>query len=253
MSCNRTHCGVWNAACHSCGNTGCDTSADCCTTCGLNTSNLDISATNPNGSVQSSTICGCGAVLSDADCCTTCGLTINADGSAIRPPAPPRPRHRIGCYTSCGCRRRRRRPRPVPCCNAAQTDSPCPRHHHCSHSASVFHEEQELCQIYAVDQALLQGTLYPELNKPFAAIRQCPCTAHASCQQLEAFTLWELRLYLNTHPDDQRALALFQKLCRHADEGNYACAFLDDCDGHWHWLDDPWPWEHQDCGCGREG
>lgn len=58
------------------------------------------------------------------------------------------------------------------------------------------------------------------------------------------FAAWELRLYLNTHPGDERALELYKGLCRQLDAHSYAVVadeFLDDC--RWTWIDGPWPWE----------
>ena len=45
-------------------------------------------------------------------------------------------------------------------------------------------------------------------------------------QQIDAvqFAMWELHLYLDTHPDDISALALFKK---------YGVS----------WLKNPWPWD----------
>jgi len=66
------------------------------------------------------------------------------------------------------------------------------------------------------------------------------------------FSAWELRLYLDTHPCDERALAAYRQLCAANPGGkcNYACAVNDgggcSCgtdDKVWRWIDDPWPWE----------
>ena len=59
----------------------------------------------------------------------------------------------------------------------------------------------------------------------------------------------ELALYLDTHPDDQKALCLHRKYCKQAKELkdkyqkiygpltiNYPC-------NKWRWLEEPWPWE----------
>ncbi len=61
------------------------------------------------------------------------------------------------------------------------------------------------------------------------------------------FATWEVRLYLDTHPQDADALALYQRLCSES-EGmcNYACLCVNDaggCPARWSWLDNPWPWE----------
>jgi spore coat protein JB len=69
-------------------------------------------------------------------------------------------------------------------------------------------------------------------------------------QALE-FTALDLHLYLNTHPNDQRALADYSRAIREAarvkniyavsygplmaeDNVNQAC---------WKWIEEPWPWE----------
>ena len=119
------------------------------------------------------------------------------------------------------------------------------------HSAMVFHEEQPLTRTLAPEAALRQGSLFPELVKPMKGYGSCRTDNCASRLQQEAFRAWELRLYLNTHPDDQQALALWKCLCSDACKDNYATAFTGDCchGDCWKWLDDPWPWEMQDCDC----
>lgn len=65
------------------------------------------------------------------------------------------------------------------------------------------------------------------------------------------FALRELNLYLDTHPDCRRALALFGKYrdLRDAAVAEYVKMYgpivpeqnLDE--QHWSWIDEPWPWE----------
>ena len=63
------------------------------------------------------------------------------------------------------------------------------------------------------------------------------------------FALDELNLYLDTHPDDKRALCLHNKYARILKDlerdyqrvygpltANYPC-------NKWRWIEDPWPWE----------
>ena len=63
------------------------------------------------------------------------------------------------------------------------------------------------------------------------------------------FAIVELGLYLDTHPDDERALCLHRKYARELKELkdkyqkvygpltiNYPC-------NKWRWLEEPWPWE----------
>lgn len=109
---------------------------------------------------------------------------------------------------------------------------------------------QEIGEIYQSESALLAGTLFPELHKPLNGY--CPHNGNCGteCQQA-AFAAWELRLYLNTHPHDEEALALFRKLCKEAEGENYATTFLTDdcCASGWSWVKNPWPWEYS-CNCG---
>ena len=75
-------------------------------------------------------------------------------------------------------------------------------------------------------------------------------------KQLSAaqFAMWELHLYLDTHPDDVHALALHnkykQKYCMLKDEfeSKYYKLTAMDAQGV-QWLRDPWPWEKEGCGC----
>lgn len=115
----------------------------------------------------------------------------------------------------------------------------------------VFGVSQQLGNIYPAETAILRGTLYPELDKPLACAASPSGCAAPSCSQTAAFSAWEVRLYLNTHPDDECALKLYQQLCQQAPRPNYACTFAPCMDhGRWTWIDDPWPWECEANGKG---
>lgn len=110
-------------------------------------------------------------------------------------------------------------------------------------------EMQEIDEIFESESALRAGTLFPELHKPMNGYYPCDENC-GTCKQAAAFAAWEMRLYLNTHPNDKEALALFRKLCKEAEEENYATTFLTDecCMSNWNWVKNPWPWEY-DCQC----
>ena len=65
------------------------------------------------------------------------------------------------------------------------------------------------------------------------------------------FAIKELNLYLDTHPNCRRALALFNRYrtLRKSAVDEFVRRFgpvtPDDTDDqqHWTWIDDPWPWE----------
>ena len=67
------------------------------------------------------------------------------------------------------------------------------------------------------------------------------------------FTLKELNLYLDTHPNCRRALEMFRryKELRGNAVDEYIRKFgpvvpeqVNDA-GYWTWVDDPWPWERR--------
>mgnify|MGYP000543313533 FL=1 len=71
--------------------------------------------------------------------------------------------------------------------------------------------------------------------------------------QCHEFAINELALYLDTHPEDQRALCLHRKYCNELKPMkdmyqrvygpltiNYPC-------NKWRWLEEPWPWEGGGC------
>lgn len=125
----------------------------------------------------------------------------------------------------------------------------------CSLPAMVKVDTQELGEIYQAEAALKAGTLFPELHKPMCGYSPAGRACGDACQA-ESFMLWELRLYLNTHPCDKEAMALFRHLQESCSEPSYATAFLTDgsC-AAWGWTTNPWPWEYEanGCNCVKEG
>lgn len=63
------------------------------------------------------------------------------------------------------------------------------------------------------------------------------------------FAINELALYLDTHPDDQKALCLHRKYAKEAKElkDKYQKVFgpltINFPCNKWRWLEEPWPWE----------
>ena len=63
------------------------------------------------------------------------------------------------------------------------------------------------------------------------------------------FAIIELGLYLDTHPEDQKALCLHRKYAKEVKELKDAyqkvygpLTFYYPCN-KWRWLEEPWPWE----------
>lgn len=80
--------------------------------------------------------------------------------------------------------------------------------------------------------------------------RECIKLLH-KLQALE-FTTLELNLYLDTHPDDQKALSDFNRFSRELLEAKQEYESLygpiinygySSSHGKWKWIDEPWPWE----------
>jgi len=69
------------------------------------------------------------------------------------------------------------------------------------------------------------------------------------------FMAVDLQLFLNTHPTDTEAIALYNKVIKAADiirakyEKEYGplCSFrsVSRCDNAWQWVENPWPWESE--------
>lgn len=105
-------------------------------------------------------------------------------------------------------------------------------------------------------QALEYGTLFKDLNLPFHLKINPAELANTPLNQLRAldFVILELGLYLDTHPYDAEAFALFQEyvaLERTAQE-NYVAQYgplvQKDAaqDGAFTWGNGPWPWHYSE-------
>jgi spore coat protein JB len=69
-----------------------------------------------------------------------------------------------------------------------------------------------------------------------------------------SFAAWELHLYLDTHPCDEKALEMHKKYSERAMElkKEYEECFgpLTHKSGSGYvWVKEPWPWEYMECGC----
>ena len=77
---------------------------------------------------------------------------------------------------------------------------------------------------------------------------------HAVEKRISAyqFALYDLALYLDTHPRDEQAMQLREvyraRLCQLVDEyeqhyGKYVATMADVQDNWLEWIKDPWPWD----------
>ena len=66
------------------------------------------------------------------------------------------------------------------------------------------------------------------------------------------FAAYDWNLYLDTHPGDMQAIAMFKKMVKRANElkaeyiEKYGPLTADDAMNteSWDWIDNPWPWEN---------
>lgn len=107
---------------------------------------------------------------------------------------------------------------------------------------------------YEPAKALIRGTLYPGLDLPFKGMvnnREKPDTQKTQIQK-SGFVLQELALYLDTHPEDKDALAMYRHYQNLYHDGtkefSHQCMPLSHAipvdDKEYSWLRDPWPWEY---------
>lgn len=69
--------------------------------------------------------------------------------------------------------------------------------------------------------------------------------------QVQSFAIDDIKLYLDTHPDDKKALAYYNKYCHLQEQtmAQYVERFGPinvmqvESDDRWTWVDTPWPWE----------
>ena len=104
--------------------------------------------------------------------------------------------------------------------------------------------QQQNGALYQPQAAIRYGTVYPELNKPLHCAPAPTGCAVPDALQTMGFSAWDVRLYLDTHPQDASALQMYRQFCSQMDTQNYACAFVPCSSSHWAWVEDPWPWEY---------
>ena len=107
---------------------------------------------------------------------------------------------------------------------------------------------------YEERTALIKGTLYQALDLPYRGMTNMRPLPETPLYNLMAasFAVDDLGLYLNTHPDDEQAIALFNQLvereekaaqCYEQKHGPIQKASPVSGDT-FEWNDNPWPWEY---------
>jgi len=110
---------------------------------------------------------------------------------------------------------------------------------------------------YSPEEALARGTLFPGLDLPFLnTVNQTNPAAGTALGEIMGLSMavTDLHLYLDTHPHDSEAARIFgyYSTLLETSKKHYATKFgpltLKDAaqDGHYAWLQDPWPWDYQE-------
>lgn len=108
---------------------------------------------------------------------------------------------------------------------------------------------------YEPGEALMRGTLFPGLDLPFMNIVNTTDVSGTPLGEVMAlhFVVDELKLYLDTHPDDREAFATLKGMLQLTEEAHrrYVARFgplntmdllQSEC---YDWLNDPWPWNYR--------
>ena len=101
---------------------------------------------------------------------------------------------------------------------------------------------QRFTKRYSDEDAIIRGTLFPELDLPFGdhEIREpLPSTPMTNWMKLD-FVCFELKLYLDVNPDDTNAMELYKEYSQKAAE---AKSIAQPPQTYNSWVYDPWPWE----------
>ena len=101
---------------------------------------------------------------------------------------------------------------------------------------------------YSDEDAIIRGTLFPELDLPFKNFtinNRLPDTPMTELMKT-SFVSFELRLYLDTHPNDTKALEYYRYYETKTMQLKEALRNSSERQGYNNWVFDPWPWEGQE-------
>ena len=115
--------------------------------------------------------------------------------------------------------------------------------------------QQSSMPSYEPGEALMRGTLFPGLDLPFMNIVNTLNVSDTPLGELMAlhFVVDELKLYLDTHPDDREAFASLKSFLELTKEAHrrYVKRYgpLNTMDllqsESYDWLKEPWPWKYR--------
>lgn len=114
--------------------------------------------------------------------------------------------------------------------------------------------QQERSSTYQAPTGLIRGTMYPSLDLPFMGMVNQQELSRTPLHQLQNlhFAVHELGLYLDTHPNDNEALDLFNEYAeqyagamqQYEQKHGPTVQIAAGLNGRYEWTDGPWPWEY---------
>ena len=124
--------------------------------------------------------------------------------------------------------------------------------------SSDFSSSSRVDSFYNANEGFAKGNIQANIYKPYKLINpSLPKTTNERERtllevQMYSFAMWDLNLYLNTHPMDKNAMMLFDNYrnsYRRAIkeyESKYGALHLDSVNtsnSSWEWNKSPYPWE----------
>ena len=125
-------------------------------------------------------------------------------------------------------------------------------------SSSYSSSGNRVDSFYSPAEGFAKGNMQANIYKPYKLTNPPLPQAYNERQRMlleiqkYGFAMWDLNLYLNTHPTDRNAMMLFDQyrnLYKKAVEdyqSRYDALSLKDVNssgGYWSWNKCPWPWE----------
>ena len=116
--------------------------------------------------------------------------------------------------------------------------------------------QQTATERYTADVALTRGTVFEGLDLPYMGTVNEKMKSMSALDELQAlgFCVNELGLYLDTHPDDEEAVAIFNTYAELYDaqisdfqkNGTDFTQLMSGQSGKYTWLSNPWPWDYRE-------
>ena len=111
---------------------------------------------------------------------------------------------------------------------------------------------------YEPEKGIIRGTLFPGLDLPFMGMVNNKPLIETCMSRLQmlAFGIQELALYLDTHREDQEALALYRRYQEmyntykneYLKQNGPLTHTMVSQSAEYDWLNEPWPWEYSKNG-----